>query len=265
MPFCDKNQEELLAYFIIFISGYVESWLFHEFIKENEYETFFACRSLATYKLASFLGVAALVPCCKFVKLVVEGEPSSFGVLCENAPGTRGLDSKALATPTLQQDFSKLSMLDALTYETDHFANNYNVLTTSGGATGVCAFDNDSKWTFFPNPLTPRKTARNGTGLLKWGGISLSFLDKRMAEVIMNVNRQHMASILAPYLNNLQILALMNRLRLLNKALRNHKEKLFESEHFNSETVDKELASGVRSYLYQYVHREELNMDYTGK
>jgi len=264
VPPLDNNQEELLTFFLIFISGYIESWLFHEFLGKDDYETFFASRSLATYQLASILGVGSLVPDCKFVKVLVEGNSPSFGVLCELAPGIRGLDSQEPATPEMQREFSKLSLLDALTYETDHFANNYNVVTTSKGAVGVCAFDNDSKWTFFPNPYTPRNTARGGTGLLMGGRISLQYMDKELVETIFKIDEDHLKYKLSFYLNDLQIWALISRLKLLRKALRKSNVILLEPEKFNLDTMERELSSGVCSYLYQYVHREELNLGYTG-
>lgn len=264
IPPLENNQEELLTFFLIFISSYIESWLFHEFLGKDEYETFFASRSLATYKLASILGVSSLVSDCKFVKVLVEGNPPSYGVLCELAPGIRGLDSQEPATPEIQREFSKLSMLDALTYETDHFANNYNVVTTLKGAVGVCAFDNDSKWTLFPNPYTPRNTARGGSGLLMEGKISLQYVDKELAETIIKIDEDQLKCKLSFYLNDLQIWALISRLKLLRKALRKNNVILLEAKQFNSDTMERELSTGVCSYLYQYVHREELNLGYMG-
>ena len=256
--------EDLLAYFLTFIGSYIDSWVLHEFLPSGSYETFFASRTLASYRLACIMGVDRLFASCKIVRLDLENE-SLYGILTEKAPGIRALDCNASATPDLQRDLSILNILDGLAYETDHFANNYNViLSSTGDATGVCAFDNDSKWAFFPFPFLPIKTARGGIRLLDGeGNFNLPYIDYDFAERFIAIGENIIDEQMKFLLNKFQMWALKQRYNKIRKAMQKA-GTCTKISQWTQDILQKEINSNVPTYLYQYVHKEDLNRGFNG-
>ena len=265
IPQYPESLVEIIAYFFTFISGPLFSWNFHSFLKEGEYETFFASRTIASYELAKCLNCERLITPAKFVKVIISGEVH-YGVLCDKAEGVRALDSKALITPQLQKELLTLNILDALSYQNDHFVNNYNIITDKDNiAISVCAFDNDSKWTFAPFPFCPLQTARNGSPVIKDGLYNRPFIPEDFWCRLKSIDIKEFDMKLSPYLNSIQIWALKKRIKQLASLKTIDKKKVLANREWNDNTVTTELSGHFgNTYLKQYEMKEELNNGYNG-
>ena len=263
---CPESMRDILVYFLCFISTTVENYFFFDFIALGDYETFAACRSVATYKLAQKLGVGRLVSPAKIVRLVVDGE-DYYGVLCPQAGGKRAFDCDCEITPSLHRELINLNILDAICLQPDHWVNNYNVIMDPKGfALSVCAFDNDCNWTFFPWWSPSFKSICDGASIIDENGrINLSYVDACFAENLLNMDVCALIQDLKPFLNRLQLWALKKRLKKIQSLIRDECRRngsFFVSEDdwnlFMAE--DELLGNRGRTYLMQYVKKKETEM-----
>lgn len=233
---------EIAPLFLSYMSGtaycYRINWL-------NTWETFYAQRSIATFKLAKELGVESLITEATPICLKTEKE-TILGVLSPKAKGTRAQDNKNYIQPLVQRDLGILWVLDLLCCQTDHAPNNYNLIMNNDGKETICAFDNDNMFTFFPLFYIKRFKAQFCSCLItKDGMISLPYLDKRFAERIINVNIEQITTELNTYLNKLQLIALRIRFYKLRKALiKTNKIRpnfLLNDNDWNSNTLKEEI------------------------
>ena len=109
-------------------------------------------------------------------------------------------------------------MLDAVCGQRDHGPNNYNVLC-DGGRYSVCAFDNDEDRAFFPSPGVGAGLSGCAPLVDAHGRIRRPHMDRDMAEAMAHIRPARLKKQLRPYLNGLQIAALLLRLRALNRAI----------------------------------------------
>ena len=263
---CPESMHDIFVYFLCFISTTVENYFFYDFITLGDYETFAACRSVATYKLAQKLGVERLVSPAKIVRLVVDNE-DFYGVLCPQAGGKRAFDCDYGITPSLHRELTNLNILDAICLQPDHWVNNYNVIADAKGlASSVCAFDNDCNWTFFPWWSPSFKSICDGASIIdKNGGINLSYVDASFAENILNVNVRALIRDVNPFLNRLQLWALKKRLEKIQGLIRDKymRDKSFfvSAKDWNLFMAEEELQGNKgRTYLMQYMKKEETEM-----
>ena len=260
LPWKEKNIE-LMSYFYSFIKSSITNYQFHDFVSGGGFETYFASRQLASYELAKLLGMQRLITSSELVCLDIEGE-KHFGVLSNRAPGKRGLDCKEYLTPQMQRELTNLKVIDTLSYQIDHFANNYNVIYDERNKPiSVCAFDNDANRTFWISPSVRFKANHNCSELIsKAGEYAYPYLDKNVAKTLMGIDYHLLYSTMSKYLNQLQLWALRKRFEKLQGALRKRQSHdkgfLLDDDEWNKTTIEEELSGryGV-TYSVQYVHR----------
>ncbi len=256
----------LFAYFLSFINSAIISYKFHSFVGHEEYETFNASRSIASYIVAKALGLERLITPSYLVKLSIDGQVK-IGVLCNKADGVRALDAEFEITPSLQKELNNLQLLDVICSQYDHFSNNYNI--TNGGTdyAGVCAFDNDMNKTFLPFPVISFKPYYNGSPYIKHGYINRPYMDKNTVESVFNININHLKKELVPYLTKLQLWSLEWRIRMIRKAISNSIKKnslcLLGDSDWSTNTIEEELSGKYgQSYLVLYKRRKIINRSY---
>ena len=260
---------DILSYFFLYINSSIVSYLFHDFIPIGQYETFSASRSIATYILAKKIGLERLVTPCKMIKLIIDGK-TEYGVLCERAPGVRALDSNFEITPSLQRELNNLHLLDVICYQTDHFANNYNIINGEANETSVCAFDNDMDKTFFPALNVCFEAAYGGSAYVRDGEINRAHVDVKTYEKMKQLDFADLEVVLSPYLNKLQIFCLKIRIKKLLKAIKNsvqlNSSFLIDEYQWTESSVAEELKGKYgMTYLVQYKNKEDINSSFLNK
>ncbi len=235
----------VLIYFICYISGVLENYILNKFVGINNYECYSACRSAGTYELAKIFGKERLFTSAEIIKLKI-GDEIEYGVLSERAEGIRAKDATCSPSNSLRKDLSCMQILDVLAYENDHWVNNYNVVEKNGEAVSACAFDNDTLWAFFPNPNINFRSHHSANGIIDDNGaLRCGSLDKDFVEKFMSVTYRDLAKGMSPYLNYIQIAALLIRFYLLRKAMHKSMDRLLPSIAISpKEEIDFELNRG---------------------
>lgn len=263
---CPQNIKDVLTYFFCFMQNSVKNYLFHNFETVGDYETFFASKSIATYKIAKILGIERLIASTKFICLVVAGK-KHYGVMCASANGKRALDCDYAVNRSLHRELINLHVLDALCLQADHWVNNYNIIADEfDNAISVCAFDNDCKWTFFPWLKLSFNSMCNGAPIINSEKmLNIPHMDKDFANSVFNVDIKRVKKELRPYLNVLQMCALIMRVKQLQKMIKKMSEKnnrfIVDRNEWSGSALNSDLAGKYgNSYLYQYVKKDETEM-----
>ena len=219
---------------------------------KDKWQTYFASRGIATYRLSELLGLYGYIPRTRYVSLAVKGGRNRFGSFMDVASGVHyddysKLDAEHIITPALQRSLTSLNLLDALTYEKDHRLNNYNVvLDENGYASGVCAYDNDAHLTFFVSPSPIFQTYAGCTPFVKDGMITRPYLDKKFALHFLSLENSDVHNCLNDYCNALQIWAVCQRMKKIQNAIKvtmkKKKDFLIDSEAWNECTIKEELS-----------------------
>ena len=258
-----EDKFEIFAYFITFIRSAIVNYYFHNFLEMEQYETYLANKSLATFHLAKLIGLERLVVPTKFVKLI-DGNEVFYGVMCGKAPGIRAFGSSFEMTSSLHRELSNLKVLDALCFQPNHWVNNYNVvLDTDGRAVSVCAFDNDSNWCFMPFYRPTFYSKCGGEPLIDKDGLfRMAHLEKETAIRILEIHLEELDNVMSRYLNFLQLNALHHRLRFLQKAIRKtcrvRSDFLVNAEKWSANFLDSELQGSYgRTYAWQYQYKDQ--------
>lgn len=253
---------EIFACYLIYIRNAINTYLLHDFLIKNEYETFPASRSMSTFVIAKMFGLETLVPKSEFVQLNVEGE-LMYGILCDVSPGERAIDSNSPATPSLQKELTNLRLLDAICLQPDHGPNNYNVACKEDSETYISSFDNDCNWTFFPWPRVQFYSAGGCEPILNENGeLRIPYMDEYFVNRLQSLNMDDLKRFLLPYLNKIQIYCVMRRIKQLRKALANIEEtewrkRVIRSDGWSEETIKEELCGKYgNTYLVQYINRK---------
>lgn len=218
-----------------------------QYIVHGKYHSFFAAtKAIASQIVAEELGLNRLITSSRWCRLTIEGGKTYFGVMSASAAGNRMLDRQITPNGSLQKELLDLHALDVITHQPDHGPNNYNV-SIDGDQYRICAFDNDNPLTFFPFFSVRRSLAGCRPFVDDNGMVALPFLDEATAKALRCVDVKRLKKRLKPYLNDLQIAALIYRLKKVNQAIdktQAHRRFLLESTAFNEETVRVELNGG---------------------
>ena len=233
---------EIAPLFLSYMSGTSYCYRIN---KINTWETFYAQRSIATFKLAELLCVEGLITAAKPTCLKTE-KKSIYGVLSPKAEGVRAQDTNNYSNPLVQRDLGILWVLDLLCCQTDHAPNNYNLIMSNDNKETICAFDNDNMFTFFPLFDIRRYKAQFCSCLItKDGLVSLPYLDKGFVERILEINIKQITTELKAYLNRLQLIALRIRFHKLRRALiktiKTRQNFLLNDKDWNANTIDEEI------------------------
>ena len=248
---------EILPYFVWYMRGVSYSYRLNSFVKKNHYETFNACRSILSWEIAKLFNCEKLFTSSKMVRLYIDDEVS-IGVLSEKAPGKRALDVNIESNTSLQRLLTILNVIDAICYQKDHYANNYNIIVNNHKVSGVCAFDNDNQFAFFPICNPAFVSQRGGTPILKKdNSFAREHLDYEFANKILTISMNELKQTAMPFLNRLQLRALLIRFKIVQNAIRNKIEEnsdfLWKEGQWNEEFLKKEL-QGVygKTYLWLF-------------
>lgn len=258
----DEAYNERLKYFVQFVWGELYAYKLNGGIKIGDYQIYNACRCMATERMATLLGMPEMVPHTQFARIVdKEGKMYQFGTLMEPAPGVivngKSVEArKHMRTPELQHWLNNLNILDAICYERDHRPCNYTVvLDENRKATAVCAFDNDSPMSFFITNQPIFTTYKGCSSIITPNGyINRPFMDKTIAENILNADIREISDEMQMFLSALQRKALIARIKAVQRAIRNtmscNPHFLIGNDDWNEQTMEMELSNQYgKTYL----------------
>lgn len=223
-------------------------------VRGERHSFFHASRAAASQIVAEELGLAHLITPSKWCRIFVGDEEKYFGILSASAPGRRMLDQVPELAGSLQKELTNLNLLDVICFQPDHGPNNYNAAVDTQGHWSVCAFDNDNALTFFPMFSVGDALAGCTPFVNRKGCISRPHLDESTARNLEQVNIKRLKSRLKPYLNSLQIAAVIGRLHALQKAVDSTRACdrgfLIGEDGWNEQTAAEELCGAYgRTYL----------------
>lgn len=231
----------------------------------GEWEFSNANRQMATEAMARLVGLDYMIPHSEFVVIDTPNGAQMRGTLMANAAGesTEGISaerSRAVCSPALQRELTKLNVLDTITYERDHRPGNYSmVLDVNGKVIGLSVFDNDAEMTFAPMPAITH-SGSGSSKLIIGGGINRPFMDSVLADKVLQLNKSEVQMALEPYLNRLQIFMCWRRITALKEAIKVSSENndfLLESDDWSETTMAEEMSGRYgRTYLDTFINNE---------
>lgn len=236
--------EEISVYFLWCMRSAAITYRTLNIARGKKYSYFSAVRSMSSVVVADFLGLSHMIPDARWCALEIENNKELFGVLSDEAPGKRMSDFQVVPDSSLQKELMNLQILDLISYQVDHGPNNYTV-GGSNGSYSVCAFDNDNPYTFFPVPSVSGSFAGCSSLINKNGEITMPHLDRILAERILSSDIKVLYKKLRPYLNFVQRIMLLKRLKNFRKAViktQNIKENfLLSGSGWDEKTLQAEL------------------------
>ena len=210
----------------------------------QDYSFFEAGKTIATNIVAEELGIGNVVVEAQLAYLVLDDGVRLLGVITPKAEGCRARDSHISSTPMLQKKLHDLFLLDNICFQTDHGPDNYNVYC-NGNTCSVRAFDNDNPQTFAPLPYIKKSLAGCDSFISSKGFLMCPFVTEGIFQRIEANDFKTMKGRLKPYLNILQIYALLYRIRIVRKAImksyRYGKLNIMNENDWNEKTVQMEL------------------------
>lgn len=213
-PSCDG----IAVYFLWYMRGVASLYRIRNVVRGREFSWFSAVRSVATKLVADAVGLGHMIPQARPCRLVLEDGSVMLGVLSDAASGDRMADAQPKIDGSLQRELTDLNVLDLLCFQPDHGVNNYN-LYSENGEYRVCAFDNDNPNTFLPFPGISHNFLGCSPVVSMRGRYNRPYIDVELLFAIQNLNTALLKKELKPYLNFLQIFALICRLKLMRKQL----------------------------------------------
>lgn len=210
---------DIAVYFIWCIRGAALNLRTQKIVRGEQYSFFGAVRAMASWIVAKHLGIAHMITKTCFCELDIAGSFGMFGTISDAAPGVRMIDTSVPMSGELQRELVNLNALDLILYQVDHGINNYNVYI-NGDTVSVCAFDNDNPTTLFPTRNIKRSFSGCSPLINKNGFIDRPYFDRDLAERINNIDTSSLKKELKPYLNFIQISALISRIKQLNCAIK---------------------------------------------
>ena len=179
--------------------------------------------TLADYRTFTAFGLGDMFPKVKLCKITVDEGREWIGTMMDYAEGIYPLNLKeglkdAISTKT-QKILVNLHVLDAICFEKDHKPGNYNIVTDDGFIVNISVFDNDCPWTFFPSFSPNFSNYDKSSTIIKNGQMNVPCIDERFAERILGVEAEELKGALEPYLNRIQIAALLSRLEKIKRAI----------------------------------------------
>lgn len=212
----------------------------------RQYSFFSAARAIASRIVAEATNMEHLIAPASLCRLKLNDGTVLFGVISPCVPGTRMVDATVEPNASLQKELLCLNILDVICHQTDHGPDNYNVKVGDNGYCELCAFDNDNPQTFFPwftvrSPLSGCAPLVDRKNLIR-----CPHMDRRLADNLRRLNLTELRLQLKPYLNRLQIAAMMVRISRLNRAIANtqkiNPKFLIDGVNRNANSVAEEMS-----------------------
>lgn len=214
-----KQLFDIAVYFLWYMRGVSAAYRTLKIACGKRYSCFSAVRSVSSRIIAEELHLEHMITDARWCRLELDNGDSVFGVLSESANGVRMLDYSPELNVSLQKELLDLNLLDLIMFQTDHGPNNYNVYHDDNGYYCVCAFDNDNPYTLLPAPFVTFGFAGCKPCIDKKGAFLRPCLDKTAADNIKNIDFKLLKNRLKPYLNCVQIWALIIRIKKIQKAI----------------------------------------------
>jgi hypothetical protein len=218
MPDLPEECRDVAVYFLWNMRTAARNLRLSRIVRGGNHSFFSAVRSVSSRIVARELGLGHMITPYTWCRLHIDQDRCLLGLASPCAPGVRMLDADPTPDASLQRELTCLNMLDAVCGQRDHGPNNYNVLC-DGGRYSVCAFDNDEDRAFFPSPGVGAGLSGCAPLVDAHGRIRRPHMDRDMAEAMAHIRPARLKKQLRPYLNGLQIAALLLRLRALNRAI----------------------------------------------
>ncbi|MBQ9082435.1 MAG: hypothetical protein IJY28_02925 [Clostridia bacterium] len=243
----------IAVYFLWTIRSAAANYRTCGLVRGTRYAFFAASKAMASRIVAEELSMAERITPSEWCRLTTDDGNTWFGLRSASAPGHRMADVRMRPDPRVQKALLELNVLDVICHQPDHGPNNYNVYTDERGTVSVCAFDNDNAQTFFPW-MTAEQSLSSCAPLVQNGRIHRPHLPASTAEALERTDTARLRRRLKPYLNALQIAAVMYRLNALRNAVRatTQADPLFlrADDQWNDATVAAELSGRYgRTYL----------------
>lgn len=238
------NTKKIALYFLWCMRSVASNYRILKITRSKSHSFFSSTKSIASRIVAEELKLDHMITDVRWCNLEVENNKIIFGLISEVAPGNRMMDSKVVANGELQRELMNLNVLDLLCFQVDHGPNNYSVYTDNDKCS-ICAFDNDNPYTFLPF-LVISNFSMAGTLLIDKNNIIMRpFFDKELADIISKLDISLLKKRLKPYLNVLQVNALVCRIKKLKKSIDNtqyiNTNFLINYMQWNSYTIEEEI------------------------
>lgn len=240
-----NNTKEIAIYFLWYMRSVATNYRRLRITRSKSHSFFSSTKSIASRIVAEELKLEHTITNVRWCVLEIENRKEIFGLISDVAPGSRMMDSNVIPNGELQRELMNLNILDLLCFQVDHGPNNYNVYIDNDKYS-ICAFDNDNPNTFLPYPgISHFRMA--GTLLIdKNNMIMRPFFDKELAKRINNLDINVLRKRLKPYLNILQINALICRIQRLKRAIDKTQcskaNFLIDYMDWNKDTIEEELS-----------------------
>lgn len=257
-----QNNEDFIA-FIKYLLCVVLSQRSNAYLLRGSYENFTANKQLATYRLASLLGIASMVPAvwpCRFS----DGSRERVGTMMEKAEGAPPSEvlpkeRENYDKETFLRDLTNLEYLDALCYQLDHRLDNYYVTKNEMGVfEHVVAFDNDALRTFFVAPNLPKRTYADATCVLANDGtVMRPYMDKEFSDKLLSLSKKDVKNALGEYLSSAQRYCLNQRIKKMQNAVKKTAEQRADFLVSDWNMVDAQAAADLKwgkTYLHLYLN-----------
>ncbi len=229
-----------------------------------KYICFNANSSTSETLVAKYLGLEQLLTKTEFCVLNLEGKISLFGTMSTKAPGVpydKVKDNLAQRmTPELLRALTNLNLLDVISYERDHGANNYmNIVDEEGKIRSICAFDNDYPESFKISSSVSFTFSGDVSPFISSDGyVQRPYLDKMVVERLAGLDMKLFKKELSKYLNRIQLYFLTCRIQKIREAIKKSKDKgyvrLLEPDEWTQQMVEEEVKGGNgRTYMYVLV------------
>lgn len=236
--------EEIAVYFLWYMRGASTAYRTRNVCFGRNYSFFSASKSIASKIVADILGLGHIITTAEFCYLNFENGTQKFGVMSNIALGCRMIDVAVTANWTLQKELLNLNILDIICFQTDHGTNNYNVNKTLNKFS-VCAFDNDNPNTFLPIPSIKCNFMGCSSLVDKRGVINRPCVSRELLNHMQQLDFKGLRKNLKPYLNLLQVEAIVYRTKKIKKMLALTEsvspERLLLDEQWDNHTVELEL------------------------
>lgn len=252
-----KECNDIAVYFLWNMRSAAKRYRTLFICRGKKYSFFSASRAVASQIVASELNLEHLITPVTWCRIVIDDGTVLFGILSPAVAGTRMKDIVLRPTPYLQSELICLNILDAVCYQPDHGPNNYNVDIDDSGKEYICAFDNDNPKTFFPY-FTLKHSLSGCAPLVDIKStIQRPHMDIQLSERLRHIDYLNLRKKLKPYLNELQIAAVIVRLHMLKKAIKNTQFRnpkfLLDSTEWDMNSVEEEMLGFKNTYLQKAV------------
>ncbi len=244
---------DIAIYFIWYMRSASAIYRTLNIVRGKKYSYFSGVRSVASTIVADAIGLGHMITSARFCRIEFDDGEIILGVISDAASGTRMVDSSVQLNGSLQKELLNLNVLDLICFQTDHGANNYNVFEQEGVYT-VCAFDNDNPNTFLPVPMIKHNFLGCSSLVTSEGLLNRPYISKEMISNIQSVDVDRLKKQLKPYMNSLQIGALIFRLKkirnMFEKSINRNPNLAIADNEWNDKTVMEEVNGKYgRTYL----------------